>query len=144
MADIKKKGTKQEVFDGKALCTSGGLKKDDLILNHRGNIVSKKRSEQGKKQYGNLQKYREERKQPKAPAEDLKVSPIQEIKEEKKEEGNEFELPNKAKETKEIKEELGGGVPKGLKVRKYTSRKIKNENPVVDEIQFGDKFPIPQ
>jgi hypothetical protein len=52
--NMKKKGNKQEVYEGKALCTAGGLKKEDLCLNKKGSIVSKKRSEQGKKQIGNL------------------------------------------------------------------------------------------
>lgn len=52
---LKKKGTKQEVYDGAAMCTAGGLKKEDLICNAKNKIVSKKRSEQGKKQAVHLQ-----------------------------------------------------------------------------------------
>ena len=43
--NLKKKGSKQEVWDGLAIQTSGGLKKEDLILNKKGKIVSKKLSE---------------------------------------------------------------------------------------------------
>ena len=50
----KKKGSKQEVYDGLALCTPGGLKKEDLLMNSKNKIVSKKRSEQGKKQIEHL------------------------------------------------------------------------------------------
>lgn len=41
-------GTKLQVFRGNAAHTSGGLKKDDLMKNKRGKIVSKKRHELGK------------------------------------------------------------------------------------------------
>ena len=37
-------GTRQEVWDGKAYKTSGGLLKNELILNKHGNIVSKRKS----------------------------------------------------------------------------------------------------
>lgn len=42
-------GSKFLVFSGKALHTSGGLYKKDLIKNKRGLIVSKKKHELGKK-----------------------------------------------------------------------------------------------
>lgn len=54
---MKKRGTKTEVFNGLAEKTSGGLKKSDLIQNKRGNIVSKKRSEQGSKQFKNIEPF---------------------------------------------------------------------------------------
>ena len=37
-------GTRQEVWDGKAYKTSGGLLKHNLIINKLGNIVSKRKS----------------------------------------------------------------------------------------------------
>jgi hypothetical protein len=37
-------GTRQEVWNGKAYKTSGGLLKNELIINKRGNIVSKRKS----------------------------------------------------------------------------------------------------
>ena len=40
----KKFGTRQEVFDGTADSTRGGLVKDDLMLSKNGKIVSKKKS----------------------------------------------------------------------------------------------------
>lgn len=42
MSYIKTFGTRKEVFNNKALKTTGGLKKSDLILNKRYKIVSKK------------------------------------------------------------------------------------------------------
>lgn len=42
-------GTKEEVYNGKALKTKGGLRKDGLITNARGKVVSKSKHEQGKK-----------------------------------------------------------------------------------------------
>ena len=42
-------GSYQDVWEGKAKETSGGLKKKDLIKNKRGRIVSKKRSMSAKK-----------------------------------------------------------------------------------------------
>lgn len=50
----KKKGNKHEVYHGLALKTAGGLCKDDLMENKRGAIISKKKSEQGKKLAENL------------------------------------------------------------------------------------------
>jgi hypothetical protein len=43
------KGTMQQVWDGVALKTAGGLTKADLVLNKAGKPVSKKRSENAKK-----------------------------------------------------------------------------------------------
>jgi hypothetical protein len=59
---MKKRGTKQEVFEGLAEKTNGGLKKDDLIKNKRGSIVSKKRSEQGAKQFKNIEGFAKSKK----------------------------------------------------------------------------------
>merc|ERR1719370_895955 len=47
------RGAKARVFRGKKARTSGGLKKTDLTKNRGGRIVSKKRSEFGKKMYRN-------------------------------------------------------------------------------------------
>lgn len=44
----RKIGSKREVWNGTALKTSGGLRKEDLIKNKRGKIVSKKKHELGK------------------------------------------------------------------------------------------------
>lgn len=46
---IRSVGTREQVWEGLAKKTAGGLTKDDLIMNSRGKIVSKKRSEMGKK-----------------------------------------------------------------------------------------------
>lgn len=53
----KKKGTKQEVFNGIAERTGGGLTKQDLMENKKGQIISKKRHEHGKKALKNIQNY---------------------------------------------------------------------------------------
>merc|ERR1712179_349677 len=45
----KGRGAKARVFRGTKARTSGGLKKSDLVRNKRGKIVSRKRSERGKR-----------------------------------------------------------------------------------------------
>jgi len=52
---IKAVGTRTEVYKGKAKHTSGGLKKDDLIKNKGGKLVSKNASVAAKKN-NNLEK----------------------------------------------------------------------------------------
>ena len=47
---MKTKGTRAEVMHGTALRTSGGLTKSDLKYNKSGRIVSKKKSQQAKKE----------------------------------------------------------------------------------------------
>ena len=47
---IKTVGTKSEVYNSKAKRTSGGLKKNDLMLNRHGRVVSKKQHARGKLQ----------------------------------------------------------------------------------------------
>jgi hypothetical protein len=49
MQDIKTEGSRAEVMHGTAKRTSGGLMKKDLKYNKWGSIVSKKKSEQAKK-----------------------------------------------------------------------------------------------
>lgn len=44
-------GTRDEVFAGSAEKTRGGLMKDDLMISRTGRIVSKKKSEQARKNY---------------------------------------------------------------------------------------------
>ena len=48
---IKKIGTKKMVYDGLATKTSGGLRKDDLMINKRGKVVSKKKKNQVNKHH---------------------------------------------------------------------------------------------
>jgi DnaJ-class molecular chaperone len=50
-------GTKNEVWNGGALRTSGGLKKSDLMKNSKGKIISKKQFEAGKRAYENIKAY---------------------------------------------------------------------------------------
>ena len=51
---IKARGNRGEVWAGTARRTSGNLTKDDLILNSRGKLVSKKQSETAKINYPTL------------------------------------------------------------------------------------------
>jgi len=48
---IPKKGSREDVYDGMACETKGGLRKNDLKKNKKGKIVSKKASRQSKRQY---------------------------------------------------------------------------------------------
>ena len=60
---IKRKGTKHEVYHKKALQTAGGLTKKDLILNKSGKVVSKRQSLAGKRRGADaLKKYRFKKK----------------------------------------------------------------------------------
>lgn len=56
-------GSKRQVWNGTATKTSGGLKKDDLMMNKRGKIVSKKKHAMG------LKRFKENKLQPKSAAE---------------------------------------------------------------------------
>jgi len=46
-----KRGSRRQVWNGKAEMTAGGLKKEDLIKNTRGRIVSAKKCQTMKKTY---------------------------------------------------------------------------------------------
>ena len=48
---MKAVGTKVQVWNGTAKHTAGGLTKDQLMKNKRGNIVSKKKHAHGKKMF---------------------------------------------------------------------------------------------
>jgi hypothetical protein len=48
---MKARGSRREVWNGSAKRTSGGLTRDDLTQNKRGDIVSKKKQAQGRKLY---------------------------------------------------------------------------------------------
>ena len=50
-ATKKSIGSRHDVYYGKAVHTAGGLGKDDLCLNSRGRVVSKKMSERAKARY---------------------------------------------------------------------------------------------
>lgn len=47
MSSILSVGSKAQVFRGTAVKTSGGLRKDDLMRNRHGRIISKKKHAQG-------------------------------------------------------------------------------------------------
>jgi hypothetical protein len=51
-------GTKEDVWNGSASKTSGGLKKIDLMKNKKGKIISKRQFEAGQKAYENLKAFR--------------------------------------------------------------------------------------
>ena len=48
---MKKRGSKEEVYNGAALKTKGGLTKDKLIMNKRNKVVSKARADRGHQLY---------------------------------------------------------------------------------------------
>ena len=48
MENLKKFGTKDEVFKGEAIMTTGKLTKDDLVVNKYNKVVSKKAHARGK------------------------------------------------------------------------------------------------
>ncbi|ETO16756.1 hypothetical protein RFI_20584 [Reticulomyxa filosa] len=56
-------GSYQEVFDGVREKTKGGLSKNDLMLNKRGKVVSKKRHEIGLQRMEVLSKYKKPKKE---------------------------------------------------------------------------------
>ena len=68
---MPKYGTRHEVFDlGTAQMTRGGLRKEDLIISRSGKIVSKKKSEQAKKnfeEFGFKKRVRETPTEPEEP-----------------------------------------------------------------------------
>ena len=45
---LKKRGTREEVWNGQAASTSGGLTRQDLMISNTGKIVSKRASEKSK------------------------------------------------------------------------------------------------
>ena len=55
--DIKRVGTRRQVYFGKAKQTSGGLKRADLALSKDGRVVSKKKQARAKGTKNNLNAY---------------------------------------------------------------------------------------
>ena len=49
---VSKYGSRRKVFNGTAEMTRGRLRKDDLVKNNRGRIVSRKRFDNAKKRFG--------------------------------------------------------------------------------------------
>jgi hypothetical protein len=60
-----KRGSRRQVWNGKAEMTAGGLKKEDLIKNTRGRIVSVKKCHTMKKTYKGSDSEDEEEPEPK-------------------------------------------------------------------------------
>ena len=60
---MKVRGSKSDVWYGRAMKTPGGLTKDKLMVNRYGKIVSRKQSEAGKRRgTDSLKKWRFEKK----------------------------------------------------------------------------------
>lgn len=131
---IKKRGSKKEVYEGLALQTGGGLRKADLIINKRGQIVSKKRSEQGAKQFKNIEKYIKDRKKKEPePEEGGKLpEPAEPPQEQAKELPKPVELKPEA-----VQEEKSAEIPpiKPPMVKARRARKIKDVPPAIEEIK---------
>lgn len=60
-----KRGSRRQVWNGKAEMTAGGLKKEDLIKNTRGRIVSVKKCQTMKKTYKGSDSEEEDKEEPK-------------------------------------------------------------------------------
>lgn len=52
---VVKYGSRRKVFNGTAEKTRGGLRKDDLMKNGRGRIISRKRFDNAKKRFGDTE-----------------------------------------------------------------------------------------
>lgn len=89
----KVQGTKEEVFQGIAQRTAGGLHKEDLIQNKKGKIVSKKKAEQGQKAFENIKNYHNRRKEEKAKQQQIENNSI-----------NQEEEPAEQEEEKKIED----------------------------------------
>jgi len=57
---VKTYGNKDEVFDGEAMMTRGGLTKRDLAINARGLVVSKRQQANGRKNAVFMQQNRQQ------------------------------------------------------------------------------------
>ena len=69
-----KRGSRRQVWNGKAEMTAGGLKKEDLTKNPRGRIVSVKKCQTMKKTYKGSDSEDDEEPEPK-PKEESKQEP---------------------------------------------------------------------
>ncbi len=140
-SNIKKRGSKEEVFNGLAIQTGGGLRKADLIKNKRGLIVSKKRSEQGLKQFKNIEKYISDKKKSK------EDKPEKEEPEDEEDDEDIPPLPKpespvalKPEAVQEEKSKSAEPPPPGLELpkpieRKKRGRKPKDMPPAIEEIK---------
>lgn len=155
---MKNKGSKEEVYKGLAHCTAGGLKKDDIIYNEKSKkYVSKKRSELGKKQIKNLQKLgygkKKESNDENNKNEDNDLNNEEESEEHSEDKGDNSLAPEPAPEPP-ANQLISPPVPIDLlpkeavqeekqeekkqeekKPKRAYNRKIKNENPHIDEIK---------
>lgn len=142
-AEMKKKGSKQEVFEGKAYCTAGGLKKEDLILNKRGSIVSKKRSEQGKKQFKNIEHLRSKKKEENVENAGLEKKPVVASKEEvdqtESEEDDDDKNVESEKKTENVEKSDNAYAPLGQPPAPLIENKEEAKiGPVLEEAKLGE------
>lgn len=89
----KKRGSKQEVFEGLAEKTGGGLCKEDLMVNKKGKIISKKRHEHGLKAFDNIRNYINAKDEPLEEEDDQDQEEVKEIQQESKIENINQEQP---------------------------------------------------
>lgn len=139
---VKKIGTKEEVFQGLALHTAGGLLKDDLCQNAKGKIISKAKQAQGQKAYENLKAAREHKKQQKQEqqkAEEKEETAKEQIHiSEEEDDDNEEELPPIAVQPPEIKPELGvSGHTRAVKLANQKTAEAKAANDIA-----GQSIPV--
>lgn len=136
MSDIKKKGSKQEVWEGKAVKTAGGLEKKDLMLNKKGKVVSLKMSEKGQRQIKKnrennfvakkpLVKEKEESEEDEEEDKEKEQSPIRELKEEKEE--KEVKEEEKKSDDDKIEEKAEGQIVKPPIEQSIEENKQQNE-----------------
>jgi hypothetical protein len=67
---VRKTGTRLEVWDAVCFCTSGGLKRDQLIKKNN-KIVSKRRSEMGKRRFEEKNPFSGQKKSTEVAAEEM-------------------------------------------------------------------------
>jgi hypothetical protein len=132
---VKSRGSKEEVFNGLALKTSGGLTKDQLIQNSKGKVVSKAKHELGKKAFAFHKK---------KPEENHIISQQEDEEEEKNKDESEPEQKQDIPQQKEIKSEQGGILlnPDAIQEFKSDSAEQKlNEIPKEEEDDIMKDIP---
>lgn len=73
---IKTIGTREEVYHGRAKHTLGGLYKDDIFINRKGDYASRKMSNAVKSRFIQLFKPKDETTAPAAPADTVTTAPV--------------------------------------------------------------------
>jgi len=148
---MKNKGSKEEVYKGLACSTAGGLHKDDIIYNEKSKkYVSKKRSELGKKQIKNLQKLGYGKKKENNNEDNKNESNDLDESEEHSEDKGDNSLAHESAPEPPVNQLIAPPAPLDLlpkeaveeekkqeekKPKRAYNRKIKNENPHLDELK---------